>query len=140
MCSFFVVLLVGCWFHEPGFWMVLHLNNFCVSNGVFKDIRLLCKELLQQLRLNQKVMIYLLMIYKYVGWMNSKSKTGTLKIRPLQFCFMEPLHNTASLKKFEFLHQFSKALRKHDHVCFEYQYVLDYDNTVQYLCIVKKIQ
>ena len=39
MCSFFCCS--ACLPHEPDFWMVLHLNNFCVSNGVFKDIRLL---------------------------------------------------------------------------------------------------
>ena len=33
---------------------------------------------------------------------------------------MESLHNTASLKKFEFLHQFSKALRNLIMFCFEY--------------------
>ena len=44
------------------------------------------------------------------------SHPGNVKIRHPYFRFMESLCNSASLKKFEFLRQFSKALRKLDHV------------------------
>ena len=48
----------------------------------------------------------------------SVSKIGyqKIKIRPPLFCLIESLRNIASLKKFKFLHQFSKTLRKLDHV------------------------
>ena len=48
---------------------------------------------------------------------------------------MESLHNTASLKKFEFLRQFRKALRKLDHVLL---WILS-TNTGLWQCRVKKI-
>ena len=44
---------------------------------------------------------------------------------------MESLPNTASLKKFELFRQFSKVLRKLDHVCFEHWApILDCDSAV----------
>ena len=40
------------------------------------------------------------------------SRSSLLKDKaPVVFCFMESLRNTASLKKFEFLRQFIKALK-----------------------------
>ena len=44
--------------------------------------------------------------------------TLIVKIRPPYFRFMGLLRNTASLKKFEFLRRFSKALRKLKKICF----------------------
>ena len=41
-----------------------------------------------------------------------------VKVRPPWFHFMESLRNTASLKKFEFLCPFNKALRKLKKSCF----------------------
>ena len=46
----------------------------------------------------------------------SNRNLDIIKDKALYYRFKEPLGNTASLKKFEFLHQFSKALRKLDHV------------------------
>ena len=51
-----------------------------------------------------------------VAMSRATSKRKTLKVNRLEFCFMESLHNTASLRNLNFCAHSARLLRKLNHV------------------------